>query len=80
MDEPGQSSITSAIAEVLKELSPSVLQSVGETLNSLGVTTPEDFRTDVQEADLQPVLRPIQARKLVSAWGQISKYILFHNS
>ncbi|KAI5086458.1 solute carrier family 41 member 1 isoform X1 [Silurus meridionalis] len=45
-------------------------KSVVETLNSLGVSSPEDFRY-VQEADLLPVLRPIQARKLVSAWSQI---------
>ncbi|KAI5613969.1 hypothetical protein C0J50_11194, partial [Silurus asotus] len=49
----------------------SVLQSVVETLNSLGVSSPEDFRY-VQEADLLPVLRPIRARKLVSAWRQIN--------
>lgn len=73
MNESEQSRVTTAIAEILKDISSSVLQSVVETLNSLGVSSPED----VQEADLLPILRPIQARKLVSAWSQISKYILF---
>ncbi|RXN38228.1 hypothetical protein ROHU_001312 [Labeo rohita] len=71
MNESEQSSVTTAIAEILKDIS-SVLQSVVETLNSLGVSSPEDFRY-VQEADLLPVLRPIQARKLVSAWSQIKE-------
>ncbi|KAK3554375.1 hypothetical protein QTP70_022604 [Hemibagrus guttatus] len=72
MNESEQSNVTSAIAELLKDISSSVLQSVVETLNSLGVTSPEDFQY-VQEADLLPVLRPIQARKLVSAWSQIKQ-------
>lgn len=76
MIESEKSSVTTAVAEILKDISSSVLQSVVETLNSLGVSSPEDFRY-VQEADLLPVLRPIQARKLVSAWSQNSKYISF---
>ncbi|XP_060746176.1 tripartite motif-containing protein 29-like [Tachysurus vachellii] len=71
MNESEQSRVTTAIAEILKDISSSVLQSVVETLNSLGVSSSEDFRY-VQEADLLPILRPIQARKLVSAWSQIS--------
>ena len=75
MDESEYSSVvTSAIAEVLKDLSPTVLQTVVDTLTSLGATSPEDFKY-VQESDLLPALRPIQARKLVSASRQISKYI-----
>nr|XP_055039672.1 uncharacterized protein LOC129427310 isoform X2 [Misgurnus anguillicaudatus]XP_055039673.1 uncharacterized protein LOC129427310 isoform X2 [Misgurnus anguillicaudatus] len=69
MDESQQRNVTSAIVRVLPDLSSSVLASVVETLNSLGVTTPEDFQY-VQEADLLPVLRHIQARKLVSVLGQ----------
>ncbi|KAK3543391.1 hypothetical protein QTP70_019508 [Hemibagrus guttatus] len=53
MNESEQSNVTSAIAELLKDISSSVLQSVVETLNSLGVTSPEDFQY-VQEADLLP--------------------------
>lgn len=78
MDESQQRNVTSAVAEVLKDLSSSVLQSVVETLNSLGVTTPADFQY-VQETDLLPVLRPIQARRLVSVWSQKSKYISSHD-
>lgn len=78
MDESQQRNVTSAVAEVLTDLASSVLQSVVEMLNSLGVTTPADFQY-VQEMDLLPVLRPIQARKLVSAWSQTSKYILSHD-
>ncbi|KAJ8013127.1 hypothetical protein DPEC_G00050070 [Dallia pectoralis] len=70
MDESEQSIVSSAIAKLLKDLSSSVLQSVVDTLNSLGVTSPEDFQY-VNESDLLPVLRPIQARKLVSAWSKI---------
>ena len=72
MDESEQKSISSAIVEVLPDLSASVPSSVVETLNSLGVET-----TQVVQY-IQEVLRPIQARKLVSAWTQISKYISSH--
>lgn len=67
MGDMDQSSISNAITKVLPDLAPSVLDIVVETLQSLGVETTEDFDF-VQESDLMSVLRPIQARKLVTAW------------
>ena len=67
MDGAHHSSIRSAITSVLPELPTTILDILEETLQSLGVETAEDF-TFIQESDLQSVLRPIQARKLVAAW------------
>lgn len=67
MGDMDQSSISNAITKVLPDLAPSVLDIVVETLQSLGVETTEDFDF-VQESDLMSVLRPIQVRKLVTAW------------
>lgn len=74
MDDSEQSNIRSAITKVLPDLPASILNLVEETLQSLGVETTEDFHF-IQEADLLSVLRPIQARKLVTAWKETSKYI-----
>lgn len=71
MDESTQKSLSSAIADVLPDISASKLNLVVDTLKSLGVETTHDFQF-VQEADLLSVLRPIQ---LVSAWTRTSKYI-----
>lgn len=78
MDESTQKSLSSAIADVLPDISASELNLVVDTLKSLGVETTQDFQF-VQEADLLSVLRPIQARKLVSAWTRTSKYIRSHD-
>ncbi|XP_056599279.1 uncharacterized protein LOC130417623 isoform X1 [Triplophysa dalaica] len=59
------SSITSAIDVILPDLPITTKQSLEDTLKSLGVDTPEDFRF-LQESDLVAVLRPIQARKFIS--------------
>ncbi|XP_056623049.1 uncharacterized protein LOC130436430 isoform X1 [Triplophysa dalaica] len=59
------SSITSAIDVILPDLPITTKQSLEDTLKSLGVDTPEDFRF-LQESDLVAVLRPIQARKCIS--------------
>lgn len=69
-----RSSIRSTINKVLPDLPASSLDILEEALQSLGVETTEDFQF-IQEADLLSVLRPIQARKLVAAWKQTSKYI-----
>lgn len=74
MDDAHQSNVRSAITKVMPDLPASVLDILQETLQSLGVETTEDFQF-IQEADLLSVLRPIQARKLVAAWKQTSKYI-----
>lgn len=46
-----------------------------DTLKLLGVETSEDLKF-IEEADLHTVLRPIQARELISYWKQTSKCIL----
>ena len=73
MDEH-QNGIRVAITVVLPDLPASVLEILEDTLQSLGVETTEDFQF-IQEADLLSALRPIQARKLLAAWKQTSKYI-----
>lgn len=69
------SSIRNVITRVLPQLPGSILDILEETLQSLGVETTEDFAF-IQENDLLSVLRPVQARKLVTACKQTSKYIL----
>lgn len=61
---------------MLPDLSASILEIVLEALQSLGVETSEDLQF-ISETDLNSVLRPIQARKLLAAWKQTSKYYDF---
>lgn len=75
MDDAEPSNISSAVINVLPDLPTSIVNIVLETLQSLGVENTEDFQY-IQETDLLSVLRPIQARKLVAAWKQTSKYIM----
>ncbi|XP_063054121.1 uncharacterized protein LOC134468409 isoform X2 [Engraulis encrasicolus] len=56
-----------AIHEVLPDLPDTARDTLVETLQSLGVETSSDLQF-VTEADLLPVLRPIQVRKAVAAW------------
>ncbi|XP_022077878.1 uncharacterized protein LOC110971785 [Acanthochromis polyacanthus] len=77
MDDAEQSNICSAITKVLPDLPTSVLNTVEEMLQSLGVETTEDFQF-IQEKDLLSVLRPIQARKLVAAWQQPTRSTEIH--
>lgn len=69
-------SIRSSITKVLPDLSASILEIVLEALQSLGVETSEDLQF-ISETDLNSVLRPIQARKLLAVWKQTSKYYDF---
>ncbi|XP_048865984.1 uncharacterized protein LOC125739675 isoform X2 [Brienomyrus brachyistius] len=62
-------SIRSSITKVLPDLSALILEIVLETLQSLGVETSEDLQF-ISETDLNSVLRPVQARKLLAAWKQ----------
>ncbi len=64
--------IRSSITKVLPDLAASVLEIVLEALQSLGVETSEDLQF-INESDLDSVLRPVQARKLLAAWKQTSK-------
>lgn len=75
MHDAEPSDISNAIISVLPDLPTSAVNIVLEMLQSLGVETTEDFQY-IQEADLLSVLRPIQARKLLAAWKQTSKYIM----
>ncbi|KAF6724417.1 hypothetical protein FQA47_014489 [Oryzias melastigma] len=58
-----------AIAGVLPDLPDEVVKSVEETLKALGATTSDDLKY-IKESDLLPVLKTIQARRLVAAWTQ----------
>ncbi|MEQ2301167.1 hypothetical protein AMECASPLE_033142 [Ameca splendens] len=61
--------LRSSITKVLPDLAPSVLEIVLEALHSLGVETSDDLQF-INETDLDSVLRPVQARKLLAAWKQ----------
>lgn len=69
-------SISSSITKVLLDLSALILEIVLEALQSLGVETTEDLQF-IRETDLNSVLRPVQARKLLAAWKKNSKYYDF---
>uniref|UniRef100_A0AAY4B042 Uncharacterized protein n=1 Tax=Denticeps clupeoides TaxID=299321 RepID=A0AAY4B042_9TELE len=64
--------ISDAIARVLPDLSDQVVKSVEDTLKALGATTTDDLKY-ITEGDLLPVLKPIQARRLVAAWAHNGK-------
>ncbi|XP_054913457.1 uncharacterized protein LOC129377493 [Poeciliopsis prolifica] len=64
-----QKDIRDAIRAVLPGLSQEVLAALEDVLEKLGTTTADDFQY-ITEEDLLPVLKPIQARRLVAAWAQ----------
>lgn len=66
--------IRSAITAVFPDLPVAVLNSVEDTLKALGAESTDDLQY-ITEGDLLPVLKPIQARRLVVAWAQNSKCI-----
>lgn len=57
-----------AVAAVLPDLPDQVVTSVEDALKALGVATTDDLRY-ITEGDLLPVLKHIQARRLVAAWA-----------
>lgn len=59
--------LSDAVAAVLPDLPDHVVQSVEDTLEALGAVTTVDLQY-ISEGDLLPVLKPIQARRLVAAW------------
>lgn len=61
--------IIGAIAAILPDLPDQVVKSVEDTLNTLGAVTTDDLQY-ITEGDLVPILKPIQARRLVAAWAQ----------
>ncbi|XP_076129541.1 uncharacterized protein LOC143118223 [Alosa pseudoharengus] len=60
--------IRNAVTAVLPELPDEVVGSVEDTLKALGAVTTDDLQY-ITEGDLLPVLKPIQARRLVAAWA-----------
>ncbi|MEQ2196225.1 hypothetical protein XENOCAPTIV_027283, partial [Xenoophorus captivus] len=64
-----QKDIRDAIRAVLPGLSQDVLAALEDVLENLGTTTTDDLQY-ITEGDLLPVLKPIQARRLVAAWAQ----------
>ncbi|KAM9770937.1 uncharacterized protein LOC133168493 [Syngnathus typhle] len=69
MAESEIQTISSAIAAVLPDLPQAVLSSVEDTLKGFGAETIDDLQY-ITEGDLLPVLKPVQARRLVAAWAQ----------
>ncbi|KAF7707908.1 hypothetical protein HF521_016965 [Silurus meridionalis] len=61
--------IGDVIAGVLLDLPDQLDKSVEDTLKTLGAATTDDLK-NVTENNLLPVLKPIQARRLVAAWTQ----------
>ncbi|KAF7707964.1 hypothetical protein HF521_017021 [Silurus meridionalis] len=61
--------IGDVIAGVLLDLSDQLVKSVEDTLKTLGAASTDDLK-NITENDLLPVLKPIQARRLVAAWTQ----------
>ncbi|KAK3529335.1 hypothetical protein QTP70_029135 [Hemibagrus guttatus] len=72
MDKSQVQKLSGAIAEVFPDLPVAVLNSVVDTLKALGAETTDDLQY-ITEGDLLPVLKPIQARRLVVTWAQNSK-------
>lgn len=60
---------SASITNVLPSLSQVVLAVVDRLRDIIGVESVDDLQ-HVTEADLLPVLQPIKARKLISAWAQ----------
>lgn len=61
--------IKETIQGILPTLSPQLLEEVCEHLTSIGVETGSDLHY-VQASDLTPMLKGIQARKLIDKWSQ----------
>lgn len=72
MSDSGRTFLDVAIMEALPELQVVNKNILEEHLQSIGVETYDDLRF-VTEADLMTVLRPVQARKLLSVWKQKCK-------
>lgn len=64
--------LSDTIASELPDLPDQVVKSIEETLKAFGAATTDDLR-HVTEGDLLPVLKPIQARRLVAAGAQNSE-------
>ncbi|KAF7707842.1 hypothetical protein HF521_016899 [Silurus meridionalis] len=61
--------IGDVIAGVLPDLLDQLVKSVEDTLKTLGAASTDDLK-NITENDLLPVLKPIQAQRLVAAWTQ----------
>ena len=63
------SSVSSeAISSVLPSLSATDVDHILQKLSEIGVESLSDLQ-HVTESDLVPLLKPVQARKLLSAWS-----------
>ncbi|XP_062393553.1 uncharacterized protein LOC134081549 isoform X2 [Sardina pilchardus] len=67
--ETTETFLRTAINDVLPDLPEESKDVLKETLQSLGVEADGDLQL-IEEADLLPSLRPIQARRLVAVWKQ----------
>jgi len=57
------------ISAILPNLSVDDVSSVVNKLLDIGVESADDLQ-HVKESDLVPTVKPIQARKLITAWSQ----------
>lgn len=72
MTDSERTFLDDAIMEVLPQLQAVNKNILEEHLQSIGVETYDDLRF-VTETDLMTALRPVEARKLLSAWKQKCK-------
>lgn len=68
--------LLSFIQSVLPNLSNQGLNSVVDTIKNLGIETAEDIKY-IKEEQLLTVLKPVQARKVISSFTVTCRYILF---
>ena len=64
------------ICQLMPSLSEGVIQQVSQELIATGVERDEDLQY-IKEGDLVPILRPIQARKLIEKWKPRGKNICY---
>lgn len=69
-------SLKDAVLLVLPSLSPDVTNQLVEKLMDQGVEGLDDL-TYVKEEDISEFLRPIQSRKLLSAWKHQGKHKVY---
>ena len=66
------SQLEELICQVLPSLDEATVQSLAGKLSSIGIETEEDLSL-IEEHDITPIIKPIQARKLLRAWKQKGK-------
>lgn len=68
--------LESSVLTVLSNLEKNRVDSVVQKLIELGIDSLKDLKY-VEENDLKDILPPIHIRKLLTAWKEQGKYLLF---